>query len=57
MASSPRAIPVRTFEKTLRQIVIEADPEYITEDRNPVEYEFPGHTFRGNYRNRGPYET
>ena len=57
MATSPRAIPVRTLAKTLRQIVIEADPEYMTEDRNPVEYEFPRHIFRGNYKNRGPYET
>ena len=55
MATSPIAIPVRTLAKTLRQIVTEADPEYIAEDRNPVEYEFPRHTFRGNYKIRGPY--
>lgn len=56
MATSPIAIPVRTLRKTLRQVVIEADPEYITEDRNPIEYEFPKRIFRGNYKTRGPYE-
>jgi len=56
MARSPVAIPVRTLRKTLRQVVIEADPEYITEDRNPIEYEFPKRIFRGNYKTRGPYE-
>jgi hypothetical protein len=55
MAGLP-ALPVRRTQKTLRQIVIEADPEYVVEDRNPVEYEFPKHTFRGNYKIRGPYE-
>ena len=56
MATSPIAIPVRTLAKTLRQIVIESDPEFVAEDRNPIEFEFPRRIFRGNYKIRGPYE-
>ena len=56
MAVSPiAAIPVRTQLKTLRQIVIEADPEYQVEDNTPIEYEFTKRTFKGPYRKRGAY--
>ena len=56
MASSPRAIPVRTTTRTLRQMCLEADPEFIEDSENPIEYEFPRRKFRGRYKFRGPYE-
>lgn len=40
MASSPKAIPVKTRVRTLRQMCIEADPEFYPESRKPVAYEF-----------------
>lgn len=55
MATSPRAIPVRTTQKTLRQMCLEADPEFIEESLNPVEYEFSKRTFRGRTNHRGAY--
>lgn len=55
MATSPRAIPVRTTRKTMRQMCIEADPEFITESTNPIEYEFTKRTFRGRTNHRGAY--
>ena len=56
MAVSPiKAIPVRTQLKTLRQIVVEADPEYQVQDNMPVEYEFTKRNFTGPYRQRGAY--
>ena len=56
MATSPQVIPVRIRTKTLRQMVIEADPEFMEESENPVEYEFAKRKFRGRYKQRGPYE-
>ena len=42
----------------LRAEVLKADPEYSTEDKNPVEYEFSEkRKFRGRYQNRGAYTT
>ena len=56
MATTPiRAIPVRTRTKTLRQMVVEADPAYIEDSENPVEYEFARRKFRGRDKHRGPY--
>lgn len=50
-----QAIPVRTSLKTIRQIVIEADPEFQTDDSMPIEYEFTKRKFKGPYRQRGAY--
>lgn len=55
MATSPRAIPVRVRTRTLRNMCIEADPEFITESERPPEYEFSKRTFRGHTRTRGAY--
>lgn len=55
MATSPRAIPVRVTQKTWRQLVIEADPDYYQDSENPVEYEFKSRKFRGRYKQRGAY--
>jgi hypothetical protein len=52
----PRAIPVRVTVKTLRQMCIERDPDFIEDGENPIEYEFTRRKFRGRYRLRGPYE-
>lgn len=54
------ALPVRVRHKNWRQLVIEADPEWIQESQNPVEYEFTGvnvtkRIFRGYYQKRGAY--
>lgn len=40
MATSPRAIPVKTRTRTLRQWCVEADPNFYEEGRRPVAYEF-----------------
>jgi hypothetical protein len=56
MATSPQAIPVRIRVRTLRQMVIASDSEFMEESENPVEYEFTKRKFRGRYRVRGPYE-
>lgn len=56
MATSPQAIPVRIRVRTLRQMVINADSEFMEESENPVEYEFTKRKFRGRYKTRGPYE-
>ena len=52
-----KAIPVRTMQRTIRQLVIESDPEYQVEDNMPVEYKFNNdkRTFKGSYRHRGAY--
>jgi hypothetical protein len=47
--------------KDWRQLVVEADPDFIQESQNPVEYEMTGRNqmkriFRGYYKQRGPYE-
>lgn len=57
MATSPRAIPVRTTVTTIRQKCVEADPEFITEGRRPVAYEFAGgkRRFREVTNDSGPY--
>jgi hypothetical protein len=55
MATSPRAIPVRTRTRVLRNMCIEADPEFIEESENPEEYQFSKRTFRGRYKHRGAY--
>lgn len=57
MASSPQPIPVRVRQKTWRQLVVEADPDFVQESENPVEYEFAGtkRKFRGRYKQRGAY--
>jgi hypothetical protein len=57
MTTSPQAIPVRVRVTTLRQEVIKADPEFMQESEQPVEYEFSGgkRKFRGRYKHRGAY--
>lgn len=57
MATSPRAIPVRVTVTTLRQKCVEADPEFFTEGRKPVAYEFGGgkRIFREVTDQSGPY--
>jgi hypothetical protein len=40
--TSPQAIPVKVRVRTLRQMCIEADPEFYVEGREPVSYEFAG---------------
>ena len=57
MASSPQAIPVRIRTTTLRNEVVKADPEFMQESENPVEYEFGGgkRKFRARYKHRGAY--
>lgn len=57
MASSPQAIPVRVRTRELRQMCVEADPDFYQEAENPVEYEFNSgkRIFRGRYKQRGPY--
>ena len=57
MATSPRAIPVRTRVTTLRQKCIEADPDFYTEGRRPVSYEFANgkRVFREVTDQSGPY--
>jgi hypothetical protein len=57
MATSPQAIPVRIRVRTLRQLCIQSDSEFMEESENPVEYEFSKRKFRGRYKHRGPYET
>lgn len=54
--TSPRAIPVRVIVKTLRQMCIENDPDFIEDGENPIEYDFPKRKFRGRYKHRGAYE-
>lgn len=58
MASSPQAIPVRVRQKTWRQLVVEADPDFVQESENPISYEFANgkRKFRERYKQRGPYE-
>lgn len=56
MATSPRAIPVRIVTKTLRQMCLESDPEFMEESENPEVYRFGKRVFRERYRTRGPYE-
>lgn len=50
-------IPVKTTVKTLRQMCIEADPEFYIEGRKPIAYEFGGgkRKFREITDNSGPY--
>jgi hypothetical protein len=55
MATSPRAIPVKVTVKTLRNMCIEADPEFIEKSENVDEYEFTKRTFKGRTRYRGAY--
>ncbi len=55
MATSPRAIPVRVRTRTLRNMCIEADPEFIEESENATEYEFSKRNFKGRTRYRGAY--
>lgn len=59
MATSPRAIPVRRRETTLRNEVIKADSEFNRDSQDVPEYEFgkgnKTRTFYGRYATRGPY--
>lgn len=57
MATPPRALPVRYSQLSWRTIVVEADPEFVSEGLNPIEYEFNGGKTvkRGYYQKRGPY--
>jgi hypothetical protein len=53
---SPTAIPVKVRQRTLRQLCIQVDEDFMRESENPVEYEFSKRTFRGRYKQRGAYE-
>lgn len=57
MATSPAAIPVRVRVTTLRNKCVEADPDFYTEGRRPVAYEFAGgkRVFREVTDQSGPY--
>ena len=57
VAPIQKAIPVRTLQKNIRQIVIEADPEFQTDSNMPVEYKFNNdkRVFVGPYQHRGAY--
>lgn len=55
--ASPKAIPVKVSVKTLRQMCVEADPEFYTEGRRPIAYEFGAgrRVFREITDQSGPY--
>lgn len=60
MASSPKAIPVRVRNTTLRDMVLRVDPEFNYTSQNQVEYEFSNkggarRKFTGRTSQRGPY--
>lgn len=57
MSTSPKAIPVRYRTRTLRQMCIEADPEFYPESRKPIAYEFHNgkRVFREVTDQSGPY--
>lgn len=55
MTTSPKAIPVRTRQYTLRELVMRVDPEFTRTSEDQPEYEFTGRTFYGRYRTRGQY--
>lgn len=55
MATSPQAIPVRIRVRTLRQLCIQSDSEFMEESENVREYEFSKRTFKGRYKHRGAY--
>lgn len=57
MATSPKAIPVQTRTRTLRQMCVEHDPEFYPEGRKPVAYEFHNgkRIFREVTAESGPY--
>ena len=47
-------------QKTMRQLVIEADPKWVRDSRVVPEYEFSSEkgaprVFEGDYQKRGPY--
>lgn len=54
--SSPRAIPVRSRQTTLRNMVLNVDPEFTTLSQEVPEYEFTRRIFKGRYADRGPYD-
>lgn len=55
--ASPKAIPVKVTVKTLRQMCVEADPNFYTDGRQPITYEFGGgkRKFREITDKSGPY--
>lgn len=57
MATSPKAIPVKVRTRTLRQMCIEADPDFYPDGRKPVAYEFNNgkRKFREVTAESGPY--
>lgn len=54
---SQDAIPVRVRVTTLRNKCVEADPDFYTEGRRPIAYEFSGgkRVFREVTNTSGPY--
>lgn len=54
---SQAAIPVRTRVRTLRQMCVDADPDFYPEGRRPVAYEFANgkRKFREITDHSGPY--
>ena len=55
MTTPLQAIPVRTRQYTLRELVMHVDPEFTRTSEDQPEYEFTGRTFYGRYRTRGQY--
>lgn len=55
--TSQAAIPVRVRVTTLRNKCVEADPDFYTEGRRPIAYEFAGgkRIFREVTDQSGPY--
>jgi len=55
--ASPTAIPVKVTQKTIRQMCVEHDPDFYTEGRKPITYEFGGgkRRFREITDQSGPY--
>ena len=53
MTTPLQAIPVRTRQYTLRELVMRVDPEFTRTSEDQLEYEFTGRTFYGRYRTRG----
>lgn len=53
---SPRDTGTRSVERTWKEIVVEADPDFEAEKRKETEYEFSnGRKFTANPAKRGAY--
>ena len=53
---SPRSTGTRSVERTWKEIVVAADPDFEAEKKKDTEYEFSnGRKFTGNVAKRGAY--